>query len=220
MGPSRRDTLALGLASVTGLATPANAKRSAAAKARSRPAPEGAGQSRADTDGPRRADKRNGRYVNPVLSGDRPDPNILRDGEDYWATFSSFDYYPGVVVWHSYDLVNWTPVGPALTKPLGSVWALDIARHGRDYTTVSRQIARLEELGLVSRHPDETDRRVRQARITPQGKCATDAVDRARETMALTLFEDWSREEFDSLTMLLEKLAQGLTAKPALFPSN
>jgi hypothetical protein len=32
-------------------------------------------------------------------------------------TFSSFDSYPGIVVWHSRDLVNWQPVGPALTKP-------------------------------------------------------------------------------------------------------
>ncbi len=71
--------------------------------------------------------------MNPVLSGDRPDPNILKDGKDYWATFSSFDYYPGVVVWHSHDLVNWTPVGPALTRPLGSVWALDIAKHDGRY---------------------------------------------------------------------------------------
>jgi beta-xylosidase len=80
-------------------------------------------------DGQRRADLGDGRYRNPVLAGDRPDPNILKDGADYWATFSSFDYYPAVVVWHSYDLVNWTPVGPALTEPLGSVWALDIAKH-------------------------------------------------------------------------------------------
>jgi beta-xylosidase len=68
-----------------------------------------------------------------VLSGDRPDPNVFRDGEDYYATFSSFLYYPAVVVWHSRDLINWRPIGPALSKPLGSVWALDIARHGGRY---------------------------------------------------------------------------------------
>jgi beta-xylosidase len=80
-------------------------------------------------DGQRRADQGNGLFLNPVLSGDRPDPNILKDGADYWATFSSFEYYPAVIVWHSRDLVNWVPVGPALSKPLGSVWALDIAKH-------------------------------------------------------------------------------------------
>lgn len=88
---------------------------------------------RAGVDGQRRADLGDGRYRNPVLSGDRPDPTILRDGEDYWATFSSFAYYPAVVIWRSRDLVNWTPVGPALYRPLGSVWALDIAKHDDRY---------------------------------------------------------------------------------------
>jgi xylan 1,4-beta-xylosidase len=84
-------------------------------------------------EGQRKADLGNGTYLNPVLSGDRPDPNVFRDGEDYYATFSSFLYYPAVVVWHSRDLINWRPIGPALNKPLGSVWALDIAKHGGRY---------------------------------------------------------------------------------------
>lgn len=84
-------------------------------------------------EGQRKADLGHGRYLNPILSGDRPDPNVFRDGEDYYATFSSFLYYPAVVVWHSRDLVNWRPIGPALHKPLGSVWALDIAKHGGRY---------------------------------------------------------------------------------------
>ncbi|WP_260925926.1 family 43 glycosylhydrolase [Novosphingobium sp. 9] len=67
------------------------------------------------------------------MSGDRPDPNILKDGEDYYATFSSFLWYPAVVIWHSRDLVNWTPIGPALERPIGSVWALDIAKHEGRY---------------------------------------------------------------------------------------
>lgn len=108
-----------------------------------------------------------------------------------------------------------------MVERLGPIGVVDLAsRVGRDYTTVSRQIARLEELGLVTRHPGATDRRVREARITPQGKSATDAVDRARETMALALFEDWSREDFDDLTVLLEKLAQGLVANPASSPPD
>lgn len=84
-------------------------------------------------DGQREADLGNGTFRNPVLSGDRPDPNILKDADDYYATFSSFEYYPGVVIWHSRDLVNWRPLGPALARPLGSVWALDIAKHDGRY---------------------------------------------------------------------------------------
>lgn len=92
-----------------------------------------AGQGRRGVEGQRRGDLGDGRYVNPVLAGDRPDPNVLKDGEDYWATFSSFQYYPGVPIWHSRDLVNWTPVGSALRTYVGDVWALDIAKHGGRY---------------------------------------------------------------------------------------
>ena len=76
----------------------------------------------------RRADLGNGRYFNPVISGDRADPAILKDGDDYYVTHSSFLSYPGIVIWHSRDLVNWTPIGPALTKPIGAVLAMDIAK--------------------------------------------------------------------------------------------
>jgi len=84
-------------------------------------------------EGQRIADLGDGTFLNPVFSGDRPDPTILKDGDDYWMTFSSFDSYPGIVIWHSRDLVNWQPVGPALTRPVGSVWACDIAKHNGRY---------------------------------------------------------------------------------------
>jgi xylan 1,4-beta-xylosidase len=88
---------------------------------------------RRDVEGRRRADIGDGRYLNPVLAGDRPDPTILQDGGDYYATFSSFDATPGLVIWHSRDLVNWVPLGPALEKPLGTVFAPDLVKHGNRY---------------------------------------------------------------------------------------
>lgn len=84
-------------------------------------------------EGQRKADLGNGRFLNPVFSGDRPDPTILRDGEDYYLTFSSFDSYPGIVIWHSRDLVNWRPVTAALRQPIGSVWAPDLVKHNGRY---------------------------------------------------------------------------------------
>lgn len=66
-------------------------------------------------------------YTNPILGGDYPDPSIVRDGNDYYMTHSSFDYNPGLIVWHSTDLVNWEPISYALQTYLGSVWAPDIA---------------------------------------------------------------------------------------------
>ncbi|WCL53843.1 family 43 glycosylhydrolase [Gimibacter soli] len=85
-------------------------------------------------EGQRKADLGNGTFLNPVFAGDHPDPSILKDGDDYYLTFSSFDSYPGILIWHSRDLVNWTPLTAALTKPIGSVWAPDLIKHdGRYY---------------------------------------------------------------------------------------
>ena len=84
-------------------------------------------------EGQRKADLGNGTFLNPILAGDHPDPTILKDGDDYYMTFSSFLSYPGIIIWHSQDLVNWQPIGPALTKPLGSIWAMDLIKHNGRY---------------------------------------------------------------------------------------
>jgi len=85
-------------------------------------------------EGQRRADLGDGTFLNPVFAGDHPDPSLLRVGEDYYVTFSSFDAYPGLTIWHSRDLVNWRPITAALREPIGSVWAPDLVRHaGRFY---------------------------------------------------------------------------------------
>jgi xylan 1,4-beta-xylosidase len=80
-------------------------------------------------EGQRRADLGDGTFRNPVFAGDHPDPTLLRVGDDYYITFSSFDAYPGITIWHSRDLVNWQPVTAALTTPIGSVWAPDLVHH-------------------------------------------------------------------------------------------
>lgn len=72
-------------------------------------------------------------FTNPILGGDYPDPTIMREGEDYYMTHSSFDYNPGLIVWHSTDLVNWEPISYALHTYLGSVWAPDISKQGDKY---------------------------------------------------------------------------------------
>ena len=85
-------------------------------------------------EGQRTGDLGNGTFLNPIVAGDRPDPTILKDGADYYMTFSSFEAYPGVVIWHSRDLVNWAPITAALKTPIGSVWACELIRHkGRYY---------------------------------------------------------------------------------------
>ena len=55
-------------------------------------------------------------YRNPILHMDYSDPDVCRVGEDYYMTASSFNCFPGLPVLHSRDLVNWEPVGAALTS--------------------------------------------------------------------------------------------------------
>jgi beta-xylosidase len=84
-------------------------------------------------EGQRKADLGNGFFLNPILAGDHPDPAILKDGSDYYMTFSSFEAYPGCTIWHSKDLVNWQPIGAALQKNIGSVWAVSLEKCNGKY---------------------------------------------------------------------------------------
>lgn len=51
------------------------------------------------------------KYQNPVLTGFYPDPSICRVGEDYYLVNSTFEFFPGVVISHSKDLVHWEQIG-------------------------------------------------------------------------------------------------------------
>jgi DNA-binding MarR family transcriptional regulator len=88
---------------------------------------------------------------------------------------------------------------------------VDLAdRVGRDYTTVSRQVAKLESLGLVERRGNAADRRVREAVIAPRGKAMTDLVDAARERILRAIFETWDACEIDELVRLMRKFADAV----------
>ena len=103
-----------------------------------------------------------------------------------------------------------------LVGKYGPIGVVDMAtRVGRDYTTVSRQVARLEQLGLVARHANSADRRSREATLTLQGRAAANAVDAARERLALQMFRNWSRDDYDQLVRLTRMLADGLEATPS-----
>lgn len=72
-------------------------------------------------------------FMNPLFAGDHPDPSILRDGDDFYMVHSSFEYYPGLTIWHSTDLINWLPVAHTLHQYVGSVWAPDLVKHNNKY---------------------------------------------------------------------------------------
>jgi len=56
------------------------------------------------------------KYKNPVLPGFYPDPSVCRVGKDFYLVTSSFEYFPGVPIFHSLDLVNWRQIGHCLDR--------------------------------------------------------------------------------------------------------
>lgn len=103
-------------------------------------------------------------------------------------------------------------VGIERLGPIGVVELAD--RAGRDYTTVSRQVAKLESLGLVLRQPSATDRRVSEAIITSKGKSMTDRVDAARERLGIEIFKTWEPDDLDNLVRLMRKFADAVKDNP------
>ncbi len=55
-------------------------------------------------------------YKNPILKGFNPDPSICRVGDDFYMVTSSFEYFPGLPIYHSKDLINWQQIGHCLTR--------------------------------------------------------------------------------------------------------
>ena len=76
-------------------------------------------------------------YKNPVIPGFHPDPSVCKAGDDYYLVNSSFQYFPGVPLFHSKDLVNWEQIGNCLTRePERSQWR---KRYLCSYHTLSRR---------------------------------------------------------------------------------
>jgi DNA-binding MarR family transcriptional regulator len=96
---------------------------------------------------------------------------------------------------------------------LGPIGVVDLAdRVGRDHTTVSRQVARLESLELIVRRSGAADRRVREAIIAPKGQAMTDAVDAARERIGDLIFQTWEERDVEELVRLMGKFAEALNS--------
>ena len=55
-------------------------------------------------------------YRNPVIPGFYSDPSVCRVGDDYYLITSTFEFFPGVPVFHSKDLVNWKQIGHAIHR--------------------------------------------------------------------------------------------------------
>ena len=83
-------------------------------------------------------------------------------------------------------------------------------RVGRDYTTVSRQVAKLDSLGLVTRRAGKNDRRVTEALVTDKGQNMSELLDAGRERLAAKALADWSKHDLKELARLLRRFADSL----------
>lgn len=100
-----------------------------------------------------------GSFTNPVLAGDFPDPSVIRDGELFYLVASSFVYYPGLMVWSSSDLVDWSPVGAAVEEPVGSIYAPELTKHdGRFFIYFAvREVPEMEDPARETRRAGLTN---------------------------------------------------------------
>jgi xylan 1,4-beta-xylosidase len=100
---------------------------------------------------------------NPILPGFYPDPSLCRAGNDYFLVTSSFEYFPGVPIFHSQDLVNWTQIGHCLTRksqlnldrccPSGGIFAPTIRFHEGTFYMVTTNVSSGGNFYVTTRDP-------------------------------------------------------------------
>ncbi len=101
-------------------------------------------------------------FENPVLPGMHPDPTICRVGSDFYLACSSFEYFPGVPILHSRDLIVWRPIGHALTRrsqldlrgvrSSGGIYAPTLRHHDGTFYLVTTLAGRGNFL-VTAKHP-------------------------------------------------------------------
>ena len=100
---------------------------------------------------------------NPVIAGYHPDPSVCRVGSDYYLVNSSFQYFPGVPIYHSKDLVNWTLLGNVLDResqlPLKGasswlgIYAPTIRYHAGTYYMITTNVGNVGNFMVTARDP-------------------------------------------------------------------
>ncbi|PPL19153.1 glycoside hydrolase family 43 protein [Microterricola pindariensis] len=93
----------------------------------------------------------------PILPGFHPDPTICRVGDDFYLATSSFEYFPGVPLFHSTDLLTWTQLGNVLDRPSqlpltaqsGGIFAPTLRHHDGRFWMITTQIDRIADGHLI-----------------------------------------------------------------------
>jgi len=102
-------------------------------------------------------------FTNPIIPGFHPDPSICRVGQDYFLVTSSFEYFPGVPLFHSQDLVHWRQIGHVLTRPSqlsfanwrpsGGIFAPTIRYHDGTFYMITTNISGSGNFYVHTRDP-------------------------------------------------------------------
>lgn len=96
-------------------------------------------------------------FRNPILPGFYPDPSVCRVADDYYLVNSSFEYFPGLPIFHSRDLVHWRPIGHVLDRPAqlnldgarpsGGLYAPTIRYHAGTFYVINTLVDGVKEKG-------------------------------------------------------------------------
>ena len=102
-------------------------------------------------------------YTNPILPGFFPDPSVCKNGEDYYLVTSTFEYFPGVPLFHSKDLVHWTFVRYILDRPeqldlrtvpsSSGIFACSIRYHDGIYYMVTTNVSGCGHFYVTAKDP-------------------------------------------------------------------
>ncbi len=177
------------------------------------------------------------KYVNPIIRGFNPDPSVVRVEEDYYLVTSSFEYFPGIPIYHSRDLLNWEQIGNCIglenplplkdAKDSGGIWAPTIRyNQGTFYVT-----ATLDGFGnfiIFSKWPDKgwsKPVKVTMGGIDPSlffedGKayyCTNHRVNQDREEISMAVVNPETGELLSEIRPLWEGTGGGYMEAPHVY---
>src|SRR3954451_21040245 len=104
-------------------------------------------------------------FTNPIIPGFHPDPSICRVGQDYFLVCSSFEYFPGVPLFHSRDLAHWRQIGNVLDRPgqwelpddtlaSGGIYAPTIRYHDGRFYVITTDVGGIGTFLVTSERPE------------------------------------------------------------------
>lgn len=104
------------------------------------------------------------KFKNPVIPGFYPDPSIYRVGEDFYLVISTFEYFPGVPIFYSRDLVNWKQIGYVLERKsqlslekaecFSGIFAPTIRYHNGIFYVTTTNTFNIEDFIVTSKNPE------------------------------------------------------------------